>query len=102
MDSGADSLRESSEKHGFTTGGFGVALGRYRIPIRIAIAVGAFLVLLFSRPLSPAVVIWTLIIALVLVIIARLLERPQPAVVVDTVVVDEVVVEEPVEETVQS
>jgi hypothetical protein len=54
----------------------------------VALIAAAFI--LFVRPLTPATIIWTLVISLLVVVIARLLEKPP--VVVEIV---EVVEEEP-------
>ena len=75
-DASADSLAHWAESHGVSTGGFGDFLRQWRLPIRVAIGVIAAAIIIFVRPLSPALIIWTLVIALLLVVLARLLERP--------------------------
>ena len=75
-DASADSLANFAASHGVSTGGFGDFLRQWRIAIRIGIGVIAAAIIIFVRPLSPALIIWTLVIALLLVVLARLLERP--------------------------
>jgi hypothetical protein len=72
----ADGTRESIERRGVTTGRFGEFLARWRVTIRIAIGVIAAAIIIFVRPLTPGLIIWTAVLALLLVVIFRLLERP--------------------------
>ncbi|TXK19241.1 hypothetical protein [Homoserinibacter sp. GY 40078] len=81
-DAGADSLREAGEHRGVTTGRFGELVFRARLGIRVAVGLIAAVILMFVRPLSPAIVVWTLVLALLVVAVARILERP-PVVVSD-------------------
>ena len=76
-DASADSLAAFAEGHGITTGAFGDFLRQWRFAIRVGIGVVAAAIIVFVRPLSPALIIWTLVIALLLVVLARLLERPE-------------------------
>nr|WP_235483305.1 hypothetical protein [Leifsonia sp. Leaf325] len=69
-------LRTAAEERGVTTGRFGEWLYRQRVVVRVLIAVIASAVVLFVRPLSPAVIIWTAVIAIVLLGISELLQRP--------------------------
>jgi len=78
-DAGADSLRTAGERYGVTTGRFGALVFRARIGIRVAVGIVAAAIILFVRPLTPPIVIWTLVVALLVVVVARLLERPVPA-----------------------
>jgi hypothetical protein len=75
----ADGARESVEGRGVATGRFGEFLAGWRLPIRIGIGVIAALLIIFVRPLTPGVNIWTAVLALLLVVILRLLERPAVA-----------------------
>jgi hypothetical protein len=75
-DSSANSLTSYASSRGISTGGFGGFLAKWRLPIRIAIGVIAAAIVLFVRPLTPALIIWTAVIAVLLVIVLRLLERP--------------------------
>ena len=75
-DSSADSLTAYAATRGISTGGFGGFLAKWRVPIRIGIGVIAAAIVLFVRPLSPGLIIWTAVIAVLVVLILRLLERP--------------------------
>ncbi len=78
-DAAADALREAGERHGLTTGRFGVLVHRARLGIRVAVGVAAAAIIVFVRPLTPTIVVWTLVIALLAVLLARILERPATA-----------------------
>jgi hypothetical protein len=75
-DSSADSLAGYASSRGISTGGFGGFLAKWRIPLRIGIGVIAAAIILFVRPVTPGLIIWTAVLALLLVIVLRLLERP--------------------------
>ncbi|PZQ90560.1 MAG: hypothetical protein DI534_04975 [Leifsonia xyli] len=78
-DAGAESLREAGERYGVTTARFGELVHRARLGIRVAVGLVAAAIILFVRPLTPAIVIWTLVLALLVVLVARILERPVAA-----------------------
>jgi hypothetical protein len=91
-DAGSGAIRRSAAAHGITTGRFGTWLHRYRMAVYAVIAVVAALVLLFSRPIEMSTVIWTVVLAIVAVLLVELLRRPEDASVVSdeaTVVLDE-------------
>ncbi|KQO94442.1 hypothetical protein ASF30_20875 [Leifsonia sp. Leaf264] len=69
-------LRSSAEERGVTTGRFGEWLYRQRVLVRIAVGVIAAALILFVRPLSPAFIIWTAVIAIIVLGISELLQRP--------------------------
>ena len=69
-------LRRAGEARGVTTGRFGAWLYRQRVLVRVAIGVIAAAVILFVRPLTPAEIVWTAVIALVLLGVSELLQRP--------------------------
>ena len=71
------------EEHGLSTGRFGEYVDRARLAIRVAVALVAAAIILFVRPLNPAIIIWTLVIALLVVVVARLLERPVAVIVIE-------------------
>jgi len=73
------SVRRSAADHGITTGRFGAGLHRWRVAAYAAIAVVASLVLWFSRPLAVSTVVWTVVIALLAVVVVELLRRPDPS-----------------------
>ncbi|GGI48108.1 hypothetical protein BCL57_002828 [Agromyces flavus] len=75
-DDGFGAVRSSAEAHGITTGRFGEALHQYRVAIFAAIAVIAALVLIANRPLEVSTVVWTVVLALVAVLLVELLSRP--------------------------
>ncbi|PZU39304.1 MAG: hypothetical protein DI573_07450 [Microbacterium sp.] len=76
--SGAGSLRDVLERRGLRTGRVGVWLYRQRVLMRAAVAVIAAAVVLFVRPLTPGLVIWTLVIAALVVLVLEVIERPAP------------------------
>jgi hypothetical protein len=75
-DAGFSAVRRSAEAHGVTTGRFGVALDRWRVVAYVVIAVVASLVILFNRPVTTSLVVWTVVIALIAVALVELLRRP--------------------------
>jgi hypothetical protein len=72
----AASVRRAAELRGLSTGAFGALLFRSRVLVRTVIAIVAAAVVVLSRPLSPAVVVWTLVGALVAVAVLELVARP--------------------------
>jgi hypothetical protein len=82
VNSGADWVRNSAESHGLTTGKFGEVLYAQRVLIRSAVAVIAAVVIIFVRPITAGLIIWTLVIAVIVIALLTLLERPTVAVVV--------------------
>ena len=73
---GFASARRAAARHGVTTGSFGIGLDRWRGAVYIAIALIAAAVVLFNRPVTVGAVIWTVILALIAVVIVELLRRP--------------------------
>ncbi|MGO4534562.1 hypothetical protein [Leifsonia sp. 2MCAF36] len=74
--SGVGWVRQSAERHGITTGRAGEWMYAQRTLLRATIAVIAAVVVLFVRPLSPALIIWTLVLAVLVVAVLELLQRP--------------------------
>ncbi len=74
--SGVTWVRESAERHGITTGRTGEWIYAQRVLLRVAVAVIGAAIVLFVRPLSPALTIWTLVIAVVVIAILELVQRP--------------------------
>ncbi|MFE6254950.1 hypothetical protein [Agromyces sp. NPDC057865] len=74
--SGFSAVRRSAAKRGITTGAFGVALDRWRGVAYLLIALIAAAVVWFNRPVTLGVVFWTLVLALVVLLIVELLRRP--------------------------
>ncbi|WP_147309125.1 hypothetical protein [Agromyces sp. PvR057] len=75
-DAGFGAVRRSAAARGLTTGSFGAWLGRQRTVVFSVIMLGAVAVILFVRPVSTGLVVWTIVIALILVAIVELLQRP--------------------------
>lgn len=73
---GFASARKAAARHGVTTGSFGIGLDRWRGAVYIAIALIAAAVVLFNRPVTVSAVIWTVVVALIAVVIVELLRRP--------------------------
>ncbi|CAM5369245.1 hypothetical protein [Leifsonia shinshuensis] len=74
--SGVTWVREAAERHGISTGRVGEWLYAQRVLLRAAVAVIAAAIVLFVRPLTPALIIWTLVIAAVVIAILELVQRP--------------------------
>lgn len=73
---GADRLRTIGDRYGVGTGAFGAWIERFQRVIRIAVAAGAGAIVLLARPLTPGLVVGTLIGAVVALILLDLLRRP--------------------------
>lgn len=69
-------IRSVGEQHGLTTGSVGEWLYRMRMPLYVLIALGFAAVLIFNRPLTLAVILWSTVIALLLIAILQVLQRP--------------------------
>ncbi|WP_258067283.1 hypothetical protein [Arthrobacter sp. GMC3] len=74
--SGATWVRESAERHRITTGRTGEWIYAQRTLIRAAIAVIAAAIVLFTRPLTTDLIAWTLVIAILAVVVVELVQRP--------------------------
>ncbi|WP_127794168.1 hypothetical protein [Agromyces sp. LHK192] len=73
---GFDGIRARAARDGITTGAFGTWLDRWRVGAYVVITVIAALVILFVRPLSVGLVVWTVVLALVALLLVQLLRRP--------------------------
>jgi hypothetical protein len=73
---GATRLRTVAEEHGITTGRVGEWLYAQRVLLRVLIAVIASAIVLFVRPITPSLTIWTLVIAVLVIAILELVQRP--------------------------
>lgn len=82
-ESGFASVRRAAAANGVTTGSFGVALDRWRVPVYVAIAVVASVVVLLNRPVTISGVVWTVVVALLAVLVVELLRRPAAEVAAD-------------------
>lgn len=83
MRAGYDSLtarlRTSVESSGVSTGRFGEALYNQRFVLRALIGVGAAVFLFFNRPLHLGTILGCAAVCLVILLVLSLVERPQPA-----------------------
>ena len=71
-------LRSRGDARGIGTGRFGEWLHRLRVVLLAALLAAVVLVLVLVRPLTPALVGWTALGALVLLVVFALLQRPAP------------------------
>lgn len=69
-------LRERADSHGLSTGSVGEWLYNQRVLLRVVVALIAAAVLALARPISGPLVITTGIVALVVLLVLSLLERP--------------------------
>ena len=76
---GASSVRGALERRGLSTGRVGTWLHSRRSLLRGVIIVAGAAVVLLVRPLSPALVLWTLALALLVVLVLEVVERPPSA-----------------------
>lgn len=74
--SGFTAVRSAAARRGITTGAFGIALDRWRGVAYTIIALVAAAVVMFNRPVSVGTVIWTVVLALLAVLLVELLRRP--------------------------
>jgi hypothetical protein len=70
------SARAAGERHNLSTGRTGRWLYRQRTVITWLIALAASALVLFVRPLSAPLIVWTAIVAIVLVLLLHLASRP--------------------------
>jgi hypothetical protein len=74
--SGVASMRAAADRHGISTGRTGEWMYSQRTLIRAAIAVIAAAIVLFMRPITTPLVVWTLVIAVAVLVVFELLQRP--------------------------
>ncbi|PRY67245.1 hypothetical protein B0I08_107141 [Glaciihabitans tibetensis] len=77
--SGADGVRGFAEQRNVTTGAVGTWVYNQRVLLRSAVAVIASLVLVLNRPISPALIFWTLAGAVAAIVVIELVQRPPAA-----------------------
>lgn len=73
---GATRLRAGMARHGVTSGRVGRWLHGQHTLLRVVIAVLGAAVVLLVRPLSPGLVVWTVVLAALVVIILEIVEIP--------------------------
>ncbi|OJX78095.1 hypothetical protein [Leifsonia sp. 71-9] len=74
--SGIAWVREAAERHGITTGRTGEWIYAQRALLRAVVALVAAALVLFVRPLTPPLIIWTLVLAALVIAILELVQRP--------------------------
>lgn len=74
--SGTATVRTGAERRGLSTGSFGSWLHRQRLLVRTVIAVAATLYLFASRPLAIPTIVWTVVLAMLAVLVVEFLRRP--------------------------
>lgn len=74
--SGIAWVREAAERHGITTGRTGEWIYAQRALLRAVVALIAAALVLFVRPLTPPLIIWTLVLAALVIAILELVQRP--------------------------
>ncbi|NYD70872.1 hypothetical protein [Herbiconiux flava] len=74
--SGAARLRSYGDGRAITTGAFGRWLGRNRVAVEVLIGVVAAAVILAVRPIGTGRIVLTAVVALVLLVVVELLQRP--------------------------
>jgi len=74
--SAAGEVRRFGEERNVTTGRVGAWIYRQRVLLRALVAVIAALVVVFGRPVSPPLIIWTLVIAALAIAVLELVQRP--------------------------
>lgn len=70
-------LRAIGDRNGLGTGATGRWIYRQRVLLRVAVAVIAAVIVLFARPLTPALIVWTAVIAVLVIIALGIVERPE-------------------------
>ena len=74
---GVAALRESAERHGISTGRTGEWIYSQRILLRAVVAVIASVIVVFVRPLTPSLMVWTLVLAALVIGVLELVQRPR-------------------------
>ncbi|MCS5713656.1 hypothetical protein NVV95_03700 [Herbiconiux sp. CPCC 205716] len=81
--SGAARLRRYGDSRAITTGAFGRWLGRNRVLVEVVIGVAAAAVILAVRPIGIGRIVLVAVIAMVLLVVVELLQRPPATASVD-------------------
>jgi hypothetical protein len=72
-------LRHNAEQHGVATGRVGEWIYAQRRVLHVIIALAASAAIILLRPLSVSDIAWTLVIAVLALVVVSLVERPEPA-----------------------
>ncbi|WP_243062505.1 hypothetical protein [Humibacter sp. RRB41] len=76
VSSGFAAARRGAERHGISTGKVGDWMYRQRLLLRVLVGLIAAAIVVFGRPLTPPLIVWTAVIAIVVVAVLELLARP--------------------------
>lgn len=74
--SGVTWVREAAERHGISTGRTGEWIYAQRVLLRALVALIAAALVLFIRPLTTPLIVWTLVLAAVVIAVLELVQRP--------------------------
>ncbi|ERK73619.1 hypothetical protein [Leifsonia aquatica] len=74
--SGVTWVRDAAERHGISTGRTGEWIYAQRALLRAVVALIAAALVLFVRPLTTPLIIWTLVLAALVIAILELVQRP--------------------------
>jgi hypothetical protein len=74
---GVAGLRSNAEQHGVTTGRVGYWVYAQRRVLHVIIALAASAAIILLRPLSVSDIVWTLVVAVIALIIMSFVERPE-------------------------
>ncbi len=74
---GVAGLRSNAEQHGVTTGRVGHWVYAQRRVLHVIIALAASAAIILLRPLSVSDIVWTLVVAVIALIIMSFVERPE-------------------------
>jgi hypothetical protein len=72
----AGQIRGAADRRGVTTGRVGTWIYTQRTLLRAAVAVIAAVVILLVRPITPGLVLWTLVLSLIAIAILEIVQRP--------------------------
>jgi len=73
---GFDRARRGAEKYGISTGATGQWIYRQRVLLRVLVALIAAAIVLFVRPLTGPLIVWTAVVAVLVVAALELVARP--------------------------
>lgn len=73
---GAGRIREAAENRGLSTGRVGEWMYARRVLLRVVVAAIAAAIVIFVRPLTPGLIVWTLVLAAVVLAILEIVQRP--------------------------
>jgi hypothetical protein len=76
VSSGFGAARRGAERHGISTGKVGDWMYQQRVWLRVIVGLIAAAIVVFGRPLTPPLIIWTAVIAVVVIAVLELLARP--------------------------